>query len=384
MVSRCWRATGGTYATTCASNFLLQYLLLHAHMYMYQPSKSNCLTGVVRSFSPCGLSVCLPAAPCMMLLRRRSPPPLHCGSIVHRARHIHPAALILAAKAAKITKIATTWGWMAAARGSPERAERFRTLTQRAVGALTLSVGGGGAYIAYQHSEQVAVSGRTRLLLTTREEEIMMADLAAESMLSSINREEVLLTIDLDGVPPPSLGRRAFGLKHRQVDVIKHQVLAAAQRIVRAVRQSSDLPAGCEKLHWRLTVIDKPDTVNAFVLPNGHMFVYTACPALPCLHLRLQPRLPLPPPPPSLAASRGLRIGPPPPPLCAAGRAARRALARLPRLPPRPRVRARGAAPRRRTWWEKCRPPCRTTAPYLPAWGLRGPRPVPRTPERAA
>ena len=119
-----------------------------------------------------------------------------------------------------------------------------------------------------------------------------MADLAAESMLSSINREEVLLTIDLDGVPPPSLGRRAFGLKHRQVDVIKHQVLAAAQRIVRAVRQSSDLPAGCEKLHWRLTVIDKPDTVNAFVLPNGHMFVYTACPALPCLHLRLQPASP--------------------------------------------------------------------------------------------
>ena len=217
----------------------------------------------------------------MMLLRRGPSPPLHCSSFGRR--HIHPAALVLAAKAAKITKVATTWGWMAASRGSPERAERFRTLTQRAAGALTLSLGGGGAYIAYQHSERVHVSGRTRLLLTTREEEIMMADIAVESIQSDLNPNKVLLTMDLDGVPPPPLKRRPFGLSHRQVDVMKHAVLTAAQRIVRAVRQSTDLPAGCEKLQWRLTVIDEPDTVNAFVLPNGHMFVYTARAACPSL-----------------------------------------------------------------------------------------------------
>lgn len=288
----------------------------------------------------------------MMLLRRGPSPPLHCSSFGRR--HIHPAALVLAAKAAKITKVATTWGWMAASRGSPERAERFRTLTQRAAGALTLSLGGGGAYIAYQHSERVHVSGRTRLLLTTREEEIMMADIAVESIQSDLNPNKILLTMDLDGVPPPPLKRRPFGLSHRQVDVMKHAVLTAAQRIVRAVRQSTDLPAGCEKLQWRLTVIDEPDTVNAFVLPNGHMFVYTARAAMPFPGPRSG--LPLPPPPPSFASPRGLRIGPSTPPLCGAGRAARRALARLPRLPSRTRVRARGAAPRRRTWW-KLRPP---------------------------
>lgn len=217
----------------------------------------------------------------MMLLRRGPSPALHCSSFTHR-RHIHPAVLIVAAKAVKVTKVASTWGWMAASR-TPERAERFRRLTQRVAGALTLSLGGGGAYIAYQHSERVPVSGRTRLLLTSREEEIGMADCASEAMLSDLPQEKILLTMDLDGEPPPPLVRSLFGLHHRghvffarrKVDVMKHTVLTAAQRIVRAVRESTDLPAGCEKLHWRLTVIDDPDTVNAFVLPNGHMFVYT-------------------------------------------------------------------------------------------------------------
>ena len=217
----------------------------------------------------------------MMLLRRGPSPPLHCSSFTHR-RHIHPAALIMTAKALKVTKVASTWGWMAASR-TPERAARFRLLTQRVAGALTLSLGGGGAYIAYQHSERVPVSGRTRLLLTSREEEIYMADCVSEQVTSDVPRKKILLTMDLDGEPPPPLEGRLFGLNYRGVtffsrnrrDVMKHTVLTAAQRIVRAVRQSTDLPAGCDKLHWRLTVIDDPDTVNAFVLPNGHMFVYT-------------------------------------------------------------------------------------------------------------
>ena len=187
----------------------------------------------------------------------------------------------MTAKALKVTKVASTWGWMAASR-TPERAARFRRLTQRVAGALTLSLGGGGAYIAYQHSERVPVSGRTRLLLTSREEEIFMADCVAEQVTSDVPRKKILLTMDLDGEPPPPLEGRLFGLTYRGVffsrhkhDVMKHTVLTAAQRIVRAVRQSTDLPEGCDKLHWRLTVIDDPDTVNAFVLPNGHMFVYT-------------------------------------------------------------------------------------------------------------
>ena len=48
----------------------------------------------------------------------------------------------MTAKALKVTKVASTWGWMAASR-TPERAARFRLLTQRVAGALTLSLGGG-------------------------------------------------------------------------------------------------------------------------------------------------------------------------------------------------------------------------------------------------
>lgn len=177
-----------------------------------------------------------------MLLRRGPSPPLHCSSFGRR--HIHPAALILAAKAAKITKVATTWGWMVASRGSPERAERFRTLTQRAAGALTLSLGGSGAYIAYQHSERVHVSGRTRLLLTTREEEIMMADIVAESMQSDLKPNKILLTVDLDGVPPPPLKRRPFGLKHRQVDVMHEACGAHGSAAHRARGAAVDRPSG--------------------------------------------------------------------------------------------------------------------------------------------
>ena len=109
-----------------------------------------------------------------------------------------------------------------------------------------------------------------------------MADCLVEQVTSDVPRKKILLSMDLDGEPPPPLEGRLFGLTYRGLffsrhkhDVMKHTVLTAAQRIVRAVRQSTDLPEGCDKLHWRLTVIDDPDTVNAFVLPNGHMFVYT-------------------------------------------------------------------------------------------------------------
>ena len=110
-----------------------------------------------------------------------------------------------------------------------------------------------------------------------------MADCLVEQVTSDVPRKKILLSMDLDGEPPPPLKGRLFGLNYRGVtffsrdrrDVMKHTVLTAAQRLVRAVRESTDLPAGCDKLHWRLTVIDDPDTVNAFVLPNGHMFVYT-------------------------------------------------------------------------------------------------------------
>ena len=300
----------------------------------------------------------------MMLLRRGPSPPLHCSSFGRR--HIHPAALVLAAKAAKITKVATTWGWMAASRGSPERAERFRTLTQRAAGALTLSLGGGGAYIAYQHSERVHVSGRTRLLLTTREEEIMMADIAVESIQSDLNPNKVLLTMDLDGVPPPPLKRRPFGLSHRQVDVMKHAVLTAAQRIVRAVRQSTDLPAGCEKLQWRLTVIDEPDTVNAFVLPNGHMFVYTARAACPSV--------PPPRPPPSASSSVFcLSARSPHRPIDASPLRRRACCATRPRKTASPSssdtsARTRRCATAAHLVETASTPVCLTTAPHLSTW----------------
>ena len=122
----------------------------------------------------------------------------------------------MAAKALKVTKVASTWGWMAASR-TPERAARFRLLTQRVAGALTLSLGGGGAYIAYQHSEQVPVSGRTRLLLTSREEEIFMADCLVEQVTSDVPRKKILLSMDLDGEPPPPLKGRLFGLNYRGV-----------------------------------------------------------------------------------------------------------------------------------------------------------------------
>ena len=90
-----------------------------------------------------------------------------------------------------------------------------------------------------------------------------------------------MLAVDLAGVPPPPLrewiksrpGRGSFfDLGHTSaLERWMYAALATAERIVRAVKTSTDLPAGSEKLRWRLHLIKDDETMNAFVLPNGEL-----------------------------------------------------------------------------------------------------------------
>ena len=157
--------------------------------------------------------------------------------------------------------------------------------------------------------EEIEISGRKRLLLLTRAEEIAVGDEAASELREAFGNA-ILYETDLSGDGPISLKefvdkhRRQAGTRFGNFSSLFHvlppgwgkpteleygmwAILNVSQRVVRAIKNSSDLPAGCEQLHWRLHIIKDSDTMNAFVLPNGHIYVFTgilgSCPSLDSL-----------------------------------------------------------------------------------------------------
>ncbi len=181
--------------------------------------------------------------------------------------------LIKAASIIKNAKVLTSWGSLIASRVTSERAswwqQQVRRLSYGTAGATAV----GSATVYATSQEEIAVSGRQRLLLTTREEEMAYADEASAEIRSAV-QDKLLLVRDLDGQPPPPI-KRGFFFGPPAAEARNHVLLDVAQRLIRAVRGSIDLPAGVEKLRWRLHLVDDDDTMNAFVLPNGHIYVFT-------------------------------------------------------------------------------------------------------------
>ena len=265
--------------------------------------------------------------------------------VVHR-RAFHPvlpgvAFLLKAAPVLKFFEISTTWFSLVVQRfrnakvhgGSDETlGEWWRKWMGRAtlLGSATLL--GAGGYVYVNQTETVAVSGRRRLLLTTRDEEIQLGKQASKNMSKKMKKAllcELKLTtgrrgrhprlaappaplarstrllvdfgwwwrglfarlLDSFSIKPPDgvgswgelmqrarrgwMARDAVGRRYYLSTAEGESVLGAARRVVGAVLASTDLPDGAERLDWKLHVVEAPSVMNACVLPNGHIYVFT-------------------------------------------------------------------------------------------------------------
>lgn len=169
-------------------------------------------------------------------------------------------------------KAGTSWASMFASRSTSAWASWWSTTMRRvALGSAGLTFAGSATVYATSQ-EEIGVSGRKRLLLTTREEEMSYADEASFEIFDQV-KDKLILVRDLDGQPPKPPRRYFLGMG--ATERRDFGLLMVAQRLVQAVRASVDLPHGVEKLRWRLHLVDDDETMNAFVLPNGHIYVFT-------------------------------------------------------------------------------------------------------------
>lgn len=115
---------------------------------------------------------------------------------------------------------------------------------------LSLSVVGFGFLIGlfyFTSLEETPITGRMRLLMFRKEQCDMLNKIAYESAIEEFKDEMV-----------PEKDER-----YQQVKTIVRHLIAC----------NSDVPE-VAKIEWTLHVVDKP-IINAFVLPNGQMFVFT-------------------------------------------------------------------------------------------------------------
>jgi len=125
--------------------------------------------------------------------------------------------------------------------------------------------GGGGVYYVY-HLEKVPETGRWRFIDVSEATEREMGDQAAQEVLNQYK-----------GRLLPARDPRVV-----QVNRVVHRILEASG--LDAERHSSGGIQELDKwnskgkmngVNWKVHVIDDPDQANAFVLPNGSIFVFS-------------------------------------------------------------------------------------------------------------
>ena len=142
-----------------------------------------------------------------------------------------------------------------------EEQKRLRDAGYRilVVGGTTLGVG--GAVFCATRVEETPLTGRVRLMLTSPEAMEEFADTAYESILQS--------AVESGTIVNPS--DRRYGIVHR----VATQLIESLQDADHPARDCGPhTPLMRGALQWGLHVIDDAQQ-NAFVLPNGKIFVYT-------------------------------------------------------------------------------------------------------------
>ncbi|KAM4022830.1 metalloendopeptidase OMA1, mitochondrial isoform 1-T1 [Anomaloglossus baeobatrachus] len=127
----------------------------------------------------------------------------------------------------------------------------FKESVRRNKWKLLLGAGALGCVIIvfyFTNLEETPITGRSRLLVFRKEDYNLLTSLEYENLMEEF--KDVLL--------PAEDGR--YQLVQKIVDY-----LIACNR---------DLPE-VSKMQWTVHVVDKPEVINAYVLPNGQVFVFT-------------------------------------------------------------------------------------------------------------
>ena len=177
---------------------------------------------------------------------------------------------------------------------SPEQKRYFWKRNGKLFAGMSGTVGlCGGGFIA-SHYEQAPVTGRWRLLLYSHEVEVQMGDHATEEILSTMKRPNDKARKKRPGAqqPGPQQQKEQQQKEQQQEEDKEYEggeelpashplfqrVERVRNRLVKALRKLGPEvvdPAVAKNLKWELHVIRAPTPeVNAFVLPNGAIFVY--------------------------------------------------------------------------------------------------------------
>ena len=117
---------------------------------------------------------------------------------------------------------------------------------------LLVVLGGAGVYYIF-HLEQVPATGRWRFIDITAQEERKMGEQAFQSTLQQYHAQ----------ILPSS-------------SPAVHQVERVARRIIRACEKlDMQRTHDAQPTQWTIHVIQDPNQKNAFVLPGGHIFIFT-------------------------------------------------------------------------------------------------------------
>ncbi|EDV22520.1 uncharacterized protein TRIADDRAFT_28764, partial [Trichoplax adhaerens] len=117
---------------------------------------------------------------------------------------------------------------------------------QQVVYIIALFGTGAGIYYIYNHIESVPLTGRTRLMMLSHEHLQELGKMLYDEQIQA-NGEHLLPTTSSQ----------------------YHRVKSVVSRLI---KNNGDIPQ-INTLHWEINIIDSNE-VNAFVLPDGQIFVY--------------------------------------------------------------------------------------------------------------
>lgn len=102
-------------------------------------------------------------------------------------------------------------------------------------------------YIYYlMHLVEDPITKRKKFLIFSEKQILQMANIESEAVIENFSKQVV-----------------TSGFQYNRVVKVARKILDA----------NKDLP-GTER-QWKVLIIDDPDTMNAFVLPSGHIFIFT-------------------------------------------------------------------------------------------------------------
>ncbi|XP_004642648.1 metalloendopeptidase OMA1, mitochondrial [Octodon degus] len=133
----------------------------------------------------------------------------------------------------------------------PNRKELFRESVRKNKWKLFLGLSTCGLLFVvfyFTHLEVSPITGRSKLLLLGKEHFRLLSELEYKALMEEF-KDDMLTEKD-------------------------PRYLTVKEVVYHLVECNKDMP-GISEINWVIHVVDSPDTVNAFVLPNGQVFIFT-------------------------------------------------------------------------------------------------------------